>query len=91
VVHQELLDSYPPNVRMHLYPKASPFDEEKPSRVTLEFVWGEPGTDELIARRWTAEGPATARDQARTPAEELDELWVREQLLSFVRDALDLS
>jgi hypothetical protein len=90
VVYQELLDAYPPNVRIHLYAKASPLDEEKPARTTLEFVWGEPGQDELIAKRWTAEGLASVRNQAVISAEELDDLWVREQLLTFVRDALDL-
>lgn len=91
VVYQELLDAYPPNVRIHLYPKASPLDEEKPGRTTLELSWGEPGSDEVVARRWTAEGLSSARKQAVVAAEELDDIWVREQLLTFVRDVLDLS
>jgi hypothetical protein len=91
VVYQELLDSYPPNVRIHLYRKASPLDDEKPGRVTLELSWGEPGKDELIVKRWTAEGLASAQKQASVSADELDDLWVREQLLTFVRDALDLA
>ena len=90
VVYQELLDAYPPNVRIHLYPKQSPLDEEKPGRVTLELTWGEPGANELVAKRWTAEGLASVKNQATVSADELDELWVREQLLTFVRDALDL-
>lgn len=91
VVYQELLDSYPPNVRIHLYPKASPLDDDKPGRTTLELTWGEPGTDEVVAKRWTAEGVSSARKQAVISAEELDDLWVREQLLAFVRDVLDLT
>ena len=91
VVYQELLDAYPPNVRIHLYRKASPLDDEKPGRITLELSWGEPGADEIVVKRWTAEGLASSQKQASVPAEELDELWVREQLLNFVRDALDLA
>jgi hypothetical protein len=30
------------------------------------------------------------QDLGSVPAVDVDELWVREQLLSFVRDALDL-
>jgi hypothetical protein len=91
VVYQELLDAYPPNVRIHLYPKKSPLDEEKPGRTTLEFVWGDPGSEELIAKRWSAESVSSARNQAVVSAEELDDIWVREQLLTFVRDVLDLA
>jgi len=91
VVYQELLDAYPPNVRIHLYPKASPLDDEKPGRTTLELVWGGPEAEELIAKRWTAEGLASARNQGVVSAAELDDLWVREQLLAFVRDVLDLT
>jgi hypothetical protein len=31
------------------------------------------------------------QDQGSVPAIDVDELWVREQFLSFVRDALDLT
>lgn len=91
VVYQELLDAYPPNVRVHLYPKASPLDDEKPGRTTLELTWGEAGSDEVIAKRWNAEGLASTRNQAVVAAEEFDDIWVREQLLTFVRDVLDLA
>ncbi|MDZ7781346.1 MAG: hypothetical protein U5R14_15635 [Gemmatimonadota bacterium] len=91
VVYQELLDAYPPNVRIHLYPKASPLDDEKPGRTTLELTWGEEGSDEVIAKRWSEEGLSSTRDQAVVSAEEFDEIWVREQLLTFVREVLDLS
>lgn len=91
VVYQELLDAYPPNVRIHLYPKASPLDEEKPGRSTLELTWGEPASNEMIAKRWSAEGISSARNQAVVSAEELDDIWIREQLLTFVREVLDLS
>ena len=91
VVYQEFLDSYPPNVRLHLYPKAGAMELEEPRRLTLEFIWGEPEPDRLFARRWSSEGLAEAQDQGSVPAVDVDELWVREQLLSFVRDALDLA
>jgi len=91
IVYQELLDAYPPNVRIHLSPKPSPLDEEKPGRTTLELTWGEPGQNELIARRSTGEGLSSTRNQAVVAADALDDLWVREQLFIFVRDVLDLA
>jgi hypothetical protein len=91
VVYQEFLDSYPPNVRLHLYPKAGPMDLEEPGRKTIEFVWGDPDPDRLFVRRWTTDGLADLKEQASVPAVDVDELWVREQLLAFVRDALDLA
>jgi hypothetical protein len=59
--------------------------------MTLELVWGDPEPDRLIARRWSSEGLGNMSDQASSPAVDVDELWVREQLLSFVRDALELA
>ncbi|NJD20993.1 MAG: hypothetical protein FIA95_17120, partial [Gemmatimonadetes bacterium] len=56
VTHQEFLDAYPPNVRIHLWPKPGPLDEREPRRSTLELVWGEPTPDALSAKRWTSEG-----------------------------------
>jgi len=91
VVYQEFLDSYPPNVRLHVYPTGGPMDLSEPGRMTLEFIWGDPNPDRLFARRWTADGLGEAQDQGSVPAVDVDDLWVREQLLSFVRDALDLS
>ena len=91
VVYQEFLDAYPPNVRLHLYPKPGPMDFDEPKRKTIEFIWGEPDPDRLCARRWTSEGLADLTEQGSVPAVDVDELWVREQLLSFVRDALDLA
>jgi hypothetical protein len=91
VVYQEFLDAYPPNVRLHLYPRAGPLELESPKRMTLELVWGDPEPDRLIARRWSSEGLGNMTDQASSPAVDVDELWVREQLLSFVRDALELA
>lgn len=91
VVYQEFLDAYPPNVRLHLYPKAGAFDLEEPSRWTIELVWGDPQPDRLFARRWTSEGLGALKEQGSVPAVDVDELWVREQFLSFVRDALDLT
>ena len=91
VVYQEFLDSYPPNVRLHLYPKGSPLELEDPKRTTIEFIWGDPEPDRLFARRWTQDGLGEMQEQGSVPAVDVDELWVREQLLSFVRDALDLA
>ncbi len=91
VVYQEFLDAYPPNVRLHLYPKSGPMDFEEPQRWTMELVWGDPDPDRLFARRWTSEGLGGMLEQGSVPAVDVDELWVREQFMSFVRDALDLS
>ena len=91
VVYQEFLDAYPPNVRLHLYPKGGPMDLEEKERMSIELVWGDPEPDRLFARRWTSSGLAEMGDVGSVPAVDVDELWVREQLMSFVRDALDLS
>lgn len=91
VVYQEFLDAYPPNVRLHLYPRRGPMDLEKSTRLTLELVWGDPEPDRLFVRRWTTEGLGEMQEQASVPAVDVDELWVREQLLTFVRDALELT
>ena len=56
VVHQELLDAYPPHVRIHLWPKVGPMDEGEGTRHTIELVWGDPDPDSLCAKRWTSEG-----------------------------------
>jgi hypothetical protein len=90
VVYQEFLDAYPPNVRLHLYPRGSALDPEEPKRTTIELVWGEPDPDRLLARRWTTGGVGEMVEQGSVPAVDVDELWVREQLLAFVRDALNL-
>jgi hypothetical protein len=91
VIYQELLDAYPPNVRLHLYPKGGPMDLEEPRRMTLEFTWGDPEPDRLFVRRWSSSGLAELNELASVPAVDVDELWVREQLMSFIRDALDLA
>lgn len=90
VVYQEFLDAYPPNVRMHLYPKPGPMEFEERRRWTIELVWGEPDPDRLFARRWTSDGLGKLEEMGSVPAVDVDEIWVREQFLSFVRDALDL-
>jgi hypothetical protein len=90
VVYQEFLDAYPPSVRLHLYPKGGSMDFDRPNRKTIEFVWGEPEPDRLFVRTWTPEGLGDVKDMGSVPAVDVDELWVREQLLTFVRDALDL-
>lgn len=91
VVYQEFLDAYPPNVRLHLYPKSGAMDLDEPKRRTIEFVWGDPDPDRLFARTWTSEGLGEMQERGSVPAVDVDELWVREQLLAFVRDALDLA
>jgi len=89
VMHQELLDAYPPNIRIHLWPKAGPLDETEPKRTTLELVWGDPTPDALCAKRWTSDGLDRLQQQGSARAGVLDELWVREQLMIFVRETLD--
>ena len=91
MVYQEFIDSYPPNVRLYLYPKAGPMDLEEAQRWTMELVWGDPDPDRLFARRWTSEGLGGMRDHGSVPAVDVDELWVRDQFMPFVRDALDLT
>ena len=91
VVYQEFLDAYPPNVRLHLYPKTGPLDLEEPRRRTMELVWGEPTPDRLFVKWWTQDGLGDVQEQGSVPAVDMDEIWVREQLLAFVRSALDLT
>ena len=88
VVYQELLDAYPPSVRVHLWPKAGALDDQEPQRTTFELVWGEPTADALCATRWT-EGLNHVEQQGAARVGVLDELWVREQFLEFVRETLD--
>ena len=90
VVYQEFLDAYPPNVRLHLYPKGGPLDLEDSRRWTIELVWGDPEPDRLYAKRWTSDGLGQMEHLGSVPDIDVDELWIREQFLSFVRDALDL-
>lgn len=89
VVHQELLNAYPPAVRIHFWPRPGPLDEKEPVRTTLELVWGETDPDTLCAKRWTSEGLNRLHHQGSARAGVLDAEWVREQLMTFVRDTLD--
>lgn len=89
VLHQELLDAYPPSVRLHLWPKGGPLDEGEQRRSTLELVWGDPDADALCAKRWTSEGLHRLQNLGSARAGAIDELWVKEQLMTFVRDTLD--
>lgn len=89
VVHQELLDAYPPGVRIHLWPKGGALDDHEPQRSTLELVWGDPNPDALCAKRWTSEGLDRLQHQGSARAGALDELWVKEQLMTFVRETLE--
>ena len=90
VVYQEFLDAYPPSVRLHLYAKGGSMDFDRPQRQTIELIWGDPDPDRLFVKTWTPEGLGDMREMGSVPAVDVDELWVREQLLTFVRDALDL-
>lgn len=91
VMYQEFLDAYPPNVRLHLIPKPGPMDLVEPQRWTIELVWSDPDPDRLYARRWTSRGLGDMVELGSVPAADIDELWVREQFMTFVRDALDLT
>ncbi len=89
VVHQELLDAYPPNVRIHLWPKGGPLDDDDTRRTTLEFVWGDPDPEALCAKRWASSGLDQLHQQGSARPGVLDEMWVREQLIIFVRETLE--
>jgi hypothetical protein len=89
VVHQELLDAYPPCVRIHLWPKTSPLDDDETRRTTLELVWGDPDENALCIKRWTSAGLDKLHHQGSARPGVLDETWVREQLISFVRETLE--
>lgn len=89
VVYQEFLDAYPPNVRLHLYPRRSAMRSDEAPRSTFELVWGEPDPDRLFARSLVS-GAGAAQELGSAAAMDLDELWVRERFLNFVRTALDL-
>ena len=78
-------------MRLHLYPKGGPLDLEESKRWTIELIWGDPDPDRLFARSWTSEGLSEMKELGSVPAVDVDDLWVREQFLSFVRDALDLA
>lgn len=92
VIYQEFLDAYPPSVRLHLYPKKGPLELDESRRWTVELVWGDPDPDRLCARRWTSDGGLGEMvELGSVSGTDLDELWVREQFMTFVRDALDLS
>ena len=91
VLYQELIESYPPNVRLHFYPKVGPMDLSEPRRWTLELTWGNPEPDRLVAQRWTSTGLGEMVQLGSASDSEIDELWVREQFLNFVRRALDLA
>ena len=104
VAQQEFLDGYPPKVRLHLWPKPGPLDPKEPLCSTLELAWGEPEPDALSVLRLTSEGSEVVQGLARPRApvlfthepedrtsvgDILDDLWVKEQLLVFVREALE--
>jgi hypothetical protein len=88
VLHQELLQNYPPSIRIHLWPRRGPFDNDVPERFTMELAWGEPVAGELCVRWWDSEGLGAIVDQGSIPENEVDELWVREQILEFLRAVL---
>ena len=87
----ERLEEAGHKVRMHLYPKSGPMDFDPPKRWTIELVWGDPQPDRLFARRWTSDGLGEMLELGSVADVDIDELWVREQFMTFVRDALDLT
>jgi hypothetical protein len=91
VVYQEFLDAYPPNVRLHLYPKAGAMDLDEPRRWTLELIWSDPHPDRLYARCWTSAGLGELTELGSAADVDIDDLWVREHFMTFLRDALDLA
>lgn len=89
IIHQELLDAYPPSVRIHFWPKAGPLDEVEPERASLELVWGDPDPDALCARRYTSDGTDRMHVQGTARHGAVDDIWVKEQLMLFVRESLE--
>lgn len=88
VLLHELLRNYPPALRVHLWPRPGPLDIAEPRRHTLELVWGDPVPDQVNVRRWDWSGLGHMSEQAAAAPQEVDALWIREQLLDFIRDAL---
>ncbi|MGD2070296.1 MAG: hypothetical protein PVI57_16590 [Gemmatimonadota bacterium] len=90
VTLDEMLDAYPPNVRIHLWVKPGPLDppEGERPRTSLEFVWGDPNEDRMCVNRWTSGGLGTMGCQAAAREGVVDMTWVKEQLHVFVREAL---
>jgi hypothetical protein len=88
VVYQELLDHYPPSVRLHLWPRPGPMEGGESLRRSLEFVWGDPKAEALCVKMWKASGAFRLVLKGSAPPDPLDELWVRERLLSFVQETL---
>jgi hypothetical protein len=88
VLLQELLQNYPPSIRIHLWPRRGPFDDDVPERFTMELAWGDPVQGELCVRWWDSEGAGAIVDQGSIAEDDVDELWVREQILDFLRAVL---
>ncbi|MDH5589312.1 MAG: hypothetical protein OEZ65_11750 [Gemmatimonadota bacterium] len=89
VLHHELMDAFPPSIRIHLWPRGGPLDDGVPSRSTLEFVWGDPDRDRLCVKHWTSEGLDKLTIQSSARAEELSEAWCHDQLYTFVSETLE--
>ena len=66
-------------------------DLAEPRRWTMELTWGDPDPDRLVAQLWTSAGLGEMIELGSALADEIDQLWVREQFLAFVRQALDLT
>lgn len=88
VLLQELLQNYPPSIRIHFWPRRGPLDDGVPERFTMELVWGEPVSSELCVRWWDSDGMGAIVDQGSAHEDDVDELWVREQILDFLRAVL---
>ena len=89
ILHQELLDAYPPCVRIHLTPTRGPLDEGEEATSVFELIWGEPDPQALCARRLSSTGADRVHVQGSARPGVLDELWVKEQIITFVRETLE--
>lgn len=89
VVLDEMLDAYPPGLRLHLWVKPGPLDDpEVRPRFSLEFVWGDPNPGLLCVKRWSSDGLDQLTHQGQCRPAVLDSTWVREQIHLFLGHAL---
>lgn len=88
VIYQEHLDHYPPNVRIHVRPKVEAGSDAAGPMSSMELVWGDPDPDALCVKV-THPGVGAAHRGSAT-AGTLDDLWVREHLLRYVRETLNV-
>lgn len=89
VAVDEMLDAYPPGVRLHTWVKPGPLEEAGASpRFTLEFVWGDPHDEMMCVKRWSSAGLDKLAHQGQCRPGVLDSTWVLEQIHVYVGHAL---